>query len=57
MKTMGFVKGIGVGMIAGVAATMVGKQMLMNNRTLAKKTTKAVKAASNIMDDIHNLLS
>ncbi len=48
---MNFVKGVGLGMVAGMAAYSAAKSMT-NNKTLAKKASKAVHSISNVVDDI-----
>lgn len=56
MKKAGFVKGMSIGLIAGAAVVIACKQVMSSNRTLAKKAGKAMRAASDIMEDIHNFL-
>ncbi len=48
---MSVAKGVAFGMIAGAAASMVGKKMMAKNKmSLKKKTGRALKEMSSIMD-------
>lgn len=51
-KTMNFVKGVGIGMAAGAMATMVGKVVMDNKKSVVKKTGKAVKSLGEVVDNI-----
>lgn len=48
---MNFAKGMGLGMIAGMTVYSVAKNM-SNNKSLAKKASKAVHSITNVVDDI-----
>ena len=41
-ETMGFVKGIGAGIVASVAVAAVGSQMMKNNRHLRRDAHRAM---------------
>ncbi len=56
-STMNFAKGLGLGMIAGVAAVATYKCMCKHNRKFAKKSNRAARAVSDIMEDIQDLLN
>lgn len=48
---MNVAKGVAIGMAAGAAAGIVGKKMMdKNKKSLKKKTGKALKGMSNLMD-------
>ncbi len=48
---MNVVKGVALGMVAGVAAGITGKKMLDNNKkTMKKKANRALKEVSNMID-------
>ena len=55
-ETMSFVKGMGMGLAAGVVTTVVGKAVIDNKKSLVKKTEKAVKTVGEIMDNINGML-
>lgn len=50
-------RGMGVGLAAGVAAAATVKCVCMKSKKFRKKTTKAARAVSDIMADIEQLLS
>lgn len=56
-NTMCFMRGMGVGLAAGVAAAATVKCVCMKSKKFRKKTTKAARAVSDIMADIEQLLS
>ena len=51
-KTMNFVKGMGIGLTAGVMAAAVGKAVMENKKSVVKKTGKAVKSLGEVVDNI-----
>ena len=53
---MSFAKGVGTGMIAGIAAATAVKCMCSKNKSFSKRTHKAARAVSEIMQDIQDLL-
>ena len=54
--TMSFMKGMGMGLAAGVVTTVVGKAVIDNKKSLVKKTEKAVKTVGEIMENINGML-
>lgn len=53
---MSFAKGMGAGIVAGVTAAVAVRCACKNCRTLKRKTGKAARAMSDIMEDIQELL-
>ena len=49
---MNFVKGMGIGLTAGVMAAAVGKAVMDNKKSVVKKTGKAVKSLGEVVDNI-----
>lgn len=54
---MSFAKGMGAGIVAGMAAAATVSYVCKHNHKLCKKTTKAARALSDIMEDIQSLLN
>ncbi len=52
---MSFAKGMGAGMIVAGAAVVVGKVMMNNNKSLAKGSTKAIKAVGDFVDGVQTI--
>ena len=52
---MSFIKGLGAGMIAGVAAVAVGKVMLQDHKNVSKGSTKLVKAVGEFVDGVQTI--
>ncbi len=53
--TMNLIKGIGIGMLAGAAATITVKTVLSDDNSIAKGSTKVIKAAGQIVDGIQTM--
>jgi len=51
-ETMGFVKGIGAGVIAGVAVSAMGTKMMKDNRHLKRNANKAMHAVNGMIDNV-----
>ncbi len=51
-QTMGFIRGIGAGMIAGVAVYAVGSRMMKDNRHFRRNANKAMHAVNDMMDNV-----
>ena len=50
-STMNMVKGVGIGMLAGAAVTVVGSQMMKTDKKHLKKSAgKAMKTVSDVLD-------
>ncbi len=53
--TMGFVKGIGTGIIAGVAVSAIGAQMMKDNKHLKRNADKAMHAVNGMIDNVETM--
>lgn len=53
---MSFAKGFGAGMLASAAAAVTVGYACKHNKRLRRKTGKAAKALSEIMEDIEDLI-
>ena len=53
--TMNFMKGMGAGMIAGAAVTMLGESVMDNGHSITKGSAKIVKAAGDFIDGIQTM--
>ncbi|HIS49059.1 MAG TPA: hypothetical protein IAA80_00955 [Candidatus Gallacutalibacter pullistercoris] len=52
-NTMNVVKGVGLGMLAGAAVTMVGSQMMKADKKQMKKNAgKAVRAMGDVIEGV-----
>ena len=56
-QCMSFTKGMGLGIVVGIAAVASHKCYCRKNKKFRHKTAKAAKAMSDIMDDIQALLN
>lgn len=55
-KTSTFMKGMGIGVIAGMAVAVAGKMALQNNRNISKGSGKVVKAVGEFVDGIQTMI-
>lgn len=53
---MNFAKGMGAGMVAGIALAVTVKCMCQKSRKMARYTNRAARTVSGIMEDIQELL-
>ncbi len=53
---MCFIRGMSAGIIAGMGITLALKCLCSNNKEICRKTGKATKAMSDIMNDIKEML-
>ncbi len=51
-QTMGFVKGIGTGMVAGIAVASIGNRMMKDNKHLKRNANKAMHAVGSLLDTV-----
>lgn len=51
-QTMGFVKGIGAGMIAGAVVGAIGAKKMKNDRRFKKRADKALKTVGQVVDNV-----
>lgn len=54
-QTMSFVRGIGTGLVAGMALATVGTQMAKNNRGLRRRTNKTLHTVGELMDTMQDM--
>ncbi len=54
---MSFAKGMGLGLVVGVAAATAFKCACHSNRKFRRNTSKAARAVSEIMDDLQALIN
>ena len=54
-ETMGFVKGIGAGMIAGVAVSAMSAKMMKDNRHLKRNADRALHAVNGMLDNVETM--
>ncbi|MBR7071408.1 MAG: hypothetical protein IKI29_04520 [Clostridia bacterium] len=54
-SSMNFVKGLGAGMLAGAAAVTVGKILLQDRHSVAKGSSKMVKAIGEFVDGVQTV--
>lgn len=54
---MSFAKGMGAGIVTGMAMAATVKCICTKSKKMSKRTGKAARAVSQIMDDIQELLS
>lgn len=54
---MTFTKGLGLGIVTGMAMAVTVKCVCSNNKNLSKRTGKAARTVSQIMENIEELLS
>ena len=53
---MGFVKGMGTGIIAGMAVGAVGSVILGKNKKFKRTAGKAVHAVGDLIDNVHFMM-
>lgn len=51
-QTMGFVRGMGTGIIAGVAIATMGSKMMHDNRGMRRKANKTMRTIGELMDSM-----
>lgn len=49
---MGFVRGIGTGVVAGVAVSLIGNKMMKDNKHLRRNVNKTMHAMGGLMDNV-----
>ena len=49
---VGFAKGMGTGIAAGVAVSLIGNKMMRENKHLRRNVNKTVHAMSGLMDNV-----
>jgi hypothetical protein len=51
-QTMGFIKGMGAGIIAGAVVSAVGAQKMKKDRRFKKRADKAMKTVGQVVDNV-----
>jgi len=54
-ERMGFAKGIGTGIVAGMAVTAVGAKMMKDNKHLKRNADKAMHAVNGMIDNVETM--
>lgn len=54
-KAMGFVKGMGAGVLAGVAIAAVGTKMMRNDRGFKRRASRTMRSAGELLDSVQYL--
>lgn len=55
-QTMNFAKGIGTGIIAGIAVASVSSRMMKGNKRLKRNACKTMSAMSSVLDNVEYML-
>lgn len=51
-ETMGFMKGVGMGLAAGVAVASIGSRAMKNNKRLKRTANKAMRKVNGMLDNV-----
>jgi len=54
-QTMDFVRGMGTGMVAGMALATVSTQMMKNKRGLRRRANKTLHTVGEVMDNMQDM--
>lgn len=54
-QTMGFIRGMGAGMVAGFTAAAVGNRMMKNNRSFRHNANKARRAVNGMFGNVQDV--
>ncbi|XOQ48535.1 MAG: DUF3918 domain-containing protein [Eubacteriales bacterium] len=54
-ETMGFVRGMGAGMLAGITAIAVGSRMMKDNRKFRRNANKAMRAVNGMFGNVQSM--
>jgi hypothetical protein len=54
-NSMTFMKGLGTGMLAGAAVVAMGKVVMQDHKSIAKGSTKLVKAVGEFVDGVQTI--
>lgn len=54
-SAMGFMRGIGTGLIAGMAIAAMGSKMMNGNKRFRRRSNKTMRAVGELMDDVQNM--
>lgn len=51
-RTMGFMRGMGAGILAGVAIAAIGNRTMHDNRNFRKRANKTMRTIGELMDSV-----
>lgn len=54
-QAMGFLKGMGAGILAGVAVAAIGSHMMQDNRGFRRRADKTMRGIGDILDSVQAL--
>jgi gas vesicle protein len=54
-QAMGFLKGVGAGMVAGAAIAMMNDKMMKNNRNYRRNANKTMRAMEQLFSNIQGM--
>lgn len=54
-RTMGFLRGIGAGVIAGVAISAMSSRMMQHNRRFRRSANKAMRGMGGMVDNVTSI--
>lgn len=54
-KTMGFMRGMGAGVLAGMAIAAVGSKMMQNDRSFKRRAHRTMRSVGELLDSVQYL--
>lgn len=54
-KAMGFMKGVGAGVLAGMAIAAVGSRMMQNDRSFKRRANKTMRNVGDLLENVQYL--
>lgn len=54
-RTMGFIRGVGAGIVAGVAISAMSNRMMHQNRRFRRNANKAMHAMNGMVDNVTSM--
>lgn len=54
-QAMGFMKGIGAGMMAGMAIVAVSSRMMKDNRSFRRRANKTMRSVGELLDNVQEI--
>lgn len=54
-ETMGFVRGMSAGMLAGITAVAIGSRMMKDNRQFRRNANKAMRAVNGMFGNVQGM--
>lgn len=52
---MGFIRGVGAGMLAGFTAAAIGNRMMKDNRSFRRNANKAMRAVNGMFGNVQDI--